>query len=69
MLMVPAAIVPFPIALAITGILVVDLAANRQPTGIWVSLTVFSSAHGMDLFAVGEKKNRRLERFMKEHLQ
>jgi H+/Cl- antiporter ClcA len=58
MVAVPAAIVPIPLALAVIGILVVGLSPMNSLPVILASLTSFSIAHGLGLFAEGEKNNQ-----------
>ena len=58
MVAVPAAIVPIPLALAVIGILVVGLSPMNSLPVILASLTSFSIAHGLGLFAEGEQNNR-----------
>ncbi len=54
MVAVPAAIVPIPLALAVIGILVVGLSPMNSLPVILASLTSFSIAHGLGLFAGGD---------------
>ncbi|MGW8319497.1 MAG: chloride channel protein, partial [Candidatus Promineifilaceae bacterium] len=52
---VPAAIVPIPLALAVIGIVVVGLSPMNTIPVLLASLTSYSLAHGLGLFAGGGK--------------
>lgn len=53
---VPAVVVPIPLALAIIGILVMGLSPMNSLPVVIASLTSFSVAHGLGLFAGGKKE-------------
>ena len=55
MVAVPAVVVPIPLALAVIGILVMGLSATNSLPVVMASLTAFSIAHGLGLFAGGKK--------------
>ena len=57
MVAVPAVVVPIPLALAVIGILVMGLSPTNSLPVVMASLTAFSVAHGLGLFA-GAKKEK-----------
>jgi H+/Cl- antiporter ClcA len=54
---VPAAIVPIPLALAVIVIVVVGLSPMNAVPVVLASLVSYSVAHGLGLFAGGEKSD------------
>jgi H+/Cl- antiporter ClcA len=58
---VPAAIVPIPLALAVIVVLVVGLSPMNTLPVVLASLMSFAVAHGLGLFAGGQKKKGEAE--------
>jgi H+/Cl- antiporter ClcA len=58
MVAIPAVVVPIPLALGIIGILIVGLSPMNSLPVMMASLTSYSIAHGLGLFAGGGKKKQ-----------